>query len=70
MTVRTGGFFGVVVETAKANQRSLSCSLHSVNLLKNSPDVYYVFVPEKSNSQPFYTSELQLIERKDGITLS
>ena len=70
VTIRSGGFFGVVVETTKANQKSLSCSLHSVNLLKNSPDMYYVFSPDKLDNKPFYTSELQLVERKNGITLS
>jgi len=64
---RTGEKFGVVVQVNKANSSSLTSSQHSKNLLKNSPDIYYVFFPEIGYDGPYYTSELRL-KQSNGIT--
>lgn len=65
---RTGENFGVIVSVNKANFASLVNSQHSKNLLKNSPDIYYVFFPEIGYDGPYYTSDLRLKQSSNAIT--
>ena len=66
---RTGEDFGVVVSVDKANSSSLATSQHSKNLLKNAPDIYYVFFPDIGRGGPYYTSELRLKQSNNGTAI-
>lgn len=67
---RESNDFGVVVKIDKANSNSMNFSSHSRNLLKNSPDVYYVYFTQDGFNGPYYTSELYLKQSTDGTTNS
>ena len=69
VTNRLGGDLGLVVKIDKANSSSLKKSVHSISLLDNSPDIYYVFFPDGSTAGPYYTSELLLKNGTDGTTI-
>lgn len=69
MTKRTGNDFGVVVSVEKANNESLKLLSHSQQLLKNAPDIYYVFFPGTGHEGPYYTSELSLKQSTDGTKI-
>jgi hypothetical protein len=60
VTHRTEEDVGIVVDVEKANGSSLMTSSHTLHLLKNSPDIYYVFFPRDGVTGPYYTSELKL----------
>jgi hypothetical protein len=62
VTLRSNGKIGFIVEASKANYFTLKNSVHSVDLIKGSPDIYFVYFPNTNMKLPTYASELTKLE--------
>lgn len=60
VSVYNDDHIGIVIKTDKANSKSLLSSTHSVGLVKNSTDIYYILSASSELSGPYYASELIL----------
>lgn len=67
---RESNDFGVIVGIDKANSKSMNFSSHSRNLLKNLPDIYYVYFNREGIEGPYYTSDLYLKQSTNATTNS
>lgn len=69
VSAKKNGKIGFIFEVSKANSSSLGSSLHSLEHLRHSFDVYYVFFPGLDTKIPLYGSELSLIKEKNATTV-